>query len=89
MNQADKEMLEDEVALGKAAEHAYTAFIGKFIEEKRIVLFEAFQATPAVQKDDLMEIKRMATTINALDTEIKTIIETGRMATTTLNEETE
>lgn len=71
---------------GSQAEHAYMDFIQPFIQEKKAVLFEAFEALPLTAKEDLMEVKRMTYAINALDDEIRSIINTGKMASKLLSE---
>ena len=80
MNDDQIAHLELERDKGQRAKHAFNNFIQPFVEEKRLVLFEAFQEVSVSNKDDLLEIKRQLMAINALETEIQTIIETGIMA---------
>ena len=79
----------EEIQLGNAAKHAYDNFIGSFIQSKREVLFEAFKAISVTETDALIECKRQLMVIDTLDDEIKTIIETGRLAAISLNENKE
>ena len=80
MREEIRTRLEDEKLQGSRALHAYREFIEPFISEKRLVLFEAFQEVSVTDTDSLVEIKRQLISINALETEIKTIINTGKMA---------
>lgn len=81
--------LVEEQMLGSKAEHSYKQFIAPFIKVKREALFKAFQEVSISNKDDLMEIKRMSMTLNGLETEIQTIIDTGKLATEMLHKEEE
>ena len=60
-------------------------FIKPFIDEKRKVLFEAFQDHTISDPDGLMEIKRMLMSLSVLDAEIVNFIDTGKMASQELN----
>lgn len=77
----EREQCELEQAKGLSAERAYNEFIKPFVEEKRQVLFEAFQTISISESEDLMEVKRMLATVNALELDIISKIETGRLAT--------
>lgn len=74
------EKLQDEMHRGTQAEFAYEHFLKDFFEQKRQILFEAFQNAPYEDVETLKELKRMSTALDALETEINTIIDTGRMA---------
>ena len=80
------DQLENEVIKGDKAKASYDSFIKNFVEAKRIVLFESFRALPLTDVDNLMEVKRMLAAVDTLETEILTIIETGKLATTALNQ---
>jgi len=82
----NKEQLDNERVLGNRAQHAYDQFIKPFIEDKRMTLFHAFQSVRISDTDDLMEIKRMLSAIDALDIEIRTVIDTGKLASESLKE---
>ena len=86
MNDAQLAQLQEEQRKGGAAQHAYDAFIKDFCEQKRMTLFDAFSAIPISNEEGLMEIKRMLYAIDTLETEIMTIIETGRLASESLND---
>ena len=79
--------LQNEQLLGNRAQIAYDQFIHQFIEDKRMSLFMAFSNLALTDTENLMEVKRMLFAIDALDTEILTVIDTGKMASMSLNEE--
>lgn len=79
--------LEYEVANGEKANFAYEHFIKEFIESKREHLFSTFQELPISESEALMEVKRLLSTLNALEVEIKSVIETGQMASIALNKQ--
>ncbi len=83
----DKDKLELEIIVGQKATSAYNGFIKDFIEQRRVILFEAFQNLGVSKQDELIEVKRMLYTLEALDTDIKSIMDTGKMASETLNKE--
>jgi len=89
MNEAETEQLENEQIRGSAAQHAYEQFIKPFVEEKRLVLFNSFCALPLSDDVNLMEVKRMCYAIDTLEQDIMSIIQTGKMANTALNENEE
>ena len=86
MNDAQIAQLQEEQRKGGQAQHAYDTFIKDFCEKKRMTLFEAFSAIPISNENDLMEVKRMLYAIDTLETEITTVIETGKLASQSLNE---
>ena len=81
------EQLSLEQLEGGKAQKAYDDFIGPFIEDKKQTLFQAFCDLPLSDTENLMEVKRMMFAVETLDTEIKTVIQTGEMASHTLNEQ--
>ena len=85
MIDGELDKLENEQIQGNKAKHAYDGFIKPFIEEKKQVLFEAFQDISVTELEQLTEIKRMLNTLEALDIEIKSIIETGDLASKMIN----
>jgi len=80
MNVNQLEQLEQEDRVGRAANNAYESFIGPFMTAKREDLFNVFQQISIEDTDLLQETKRQLLVLNSLDQEIKTIIETGKMA---------
>lgn len=83
--QLDKLSLEQ--LRGGKAQRAYDEFIGPFIQEKKLVLFSSFCDLPLTAEHELMEVKRMMFAIETLEREINNVIETGKMASITLNEQ--
>jgi hypothetical protein len=84
---AQEEQLQNEQLLGGKAQHAYDDFIRAFCNEKRQLLFDSFRQLPLTAELELMEIKRMLTAIDTLEGDILTVINTGKMASMTLNKE--
>lgn len=80
------EQLLNEQLKGGKAQHAYNEFIKDFCAEKQKILWESFRALALTDTENLMEVKRMAFAVDQLETDITTVIETGRLASTTLNE---
>lgn len=89
MDSNERDVLKKEQKVGREAETANKRFIQPFIEEKRLVLFEAFQVESISNVDGLLEIKRQLMAINALEDEIKTKIDTGNMAAKSLADDRE
>jgi len=88
-SEAIQKQLKKESTKGRRAQFAYEGFIRPFTEEKRKVLFEAFQAVSVEFPDQLMEIKRQLMAVEALDHELKVYIETGTLAEYQLNNDQE
>ena len=80
------DQLTNEQVLGKKSKSIYDAYIKDFCEAKRDILFESFRALPLSAEQDLMEVKRMLYAIDTLEEEIVSQIQTGEMASKTLNE---
>jgi len=87
VNEAQRDMLENESNIGRKASSAYENFIGPFMEKKRLDLFSVFQDLSISNIELLSETKRQLTVLNTLDDEIRTIIETGKLASQQLSQE--
>ncbi len=83
--QTDK--LSIEQLLGGKAKKSYDEFIQEFCEGKRLSLFDAFRNLSLTDTENLMEVKRMLYAVDALESDILTVIETGKLASITLNEQ--
>jgi len=83
-NEADQ--LEQEQIIGRRAENAYNLFIEAFVEQKKNQLIESFLECPISNVDLILEIKRTVYVLDTLNTEINTIIQTGKMASQSLNQ---
>lgn len=84
---AEADQLSLEQLVGGRAQVAYDDFIKDFCESKRMSLFTSFRDLALTDTENLMEVKRMLYAIDALETDINTVIETGKMASMTLNEQ--
>ena len=87
MTEDQKVQLSNEQLLGGKAKNSYDDFIQDFCEQKRLAVFQAFRDLPLTDTENLMEIKRMLFAVDALESDILTVIETGKMASITLNEQ--
>ena len=79
------EQLQNEQIKGGQAQHAYDSFIHDFCEKKRMSLFQAFSDLPLSDTENLIEVKRMLYAVDTLETEILTVIDTGKLASEVLN----
>ena len=82
-------ILEEEKALGRKAQQAYDSFIGPFIEGRKQLLFDAFEAVPANDTEQLQNIKLMSLALSSLDSEIIELINSGKMASESLKKNEE
>lgn len=79
------ERLSDEVDLANRAEIAYRSFILPFIKDKKDQLFDAFESASISDTESLKEIKLMSLALSALEAEILSVIDTGKLASEALN----
>ena len=86
MIESEQEQFEHEQLLGNRAQRSYDEFIKPFIEQKRLVLFDAFRQLSLSDETNIMEVKRMLSAVDALETEILTVIETGKLASESLTQ---
>ena len=86
MTEDQKVQLSNEQLLGGKAKTSYDDFIQDFCEQKRLAVFQAFRDLPLTDTENLMEIKRMLFAVDALESDILTVIETGKMASMVLIE---
>ena len=86
MNDKQLEILKQEDYLGTKAETAYNTFIKSFIIGKRQDLFNNFCDASISDTEVLLEAKRLVKVLDQLESEILTVIETGKLARTTLGE---
>ena len=83
----NRDQLEQERSRGNLARHAYENFIQGFVNEKRELLFKAFGDVSVDDTDALKTIKLQLYAIDQLEVDIQTIIDTGKMASTSLDAE--
>jgi hypothetical protein len=81
------EQLTNEQLAGGRAQHAYNEFIKDFCEKKRKILFQNFADLALTDEANIMEVKRMLFAVDTLEADIMTVIETGKMASITLNQQ--
>ena len=87
ITEEQKDKLSTEQFLGGKAQNSYDEFIKDFCEQKRLSLFDSFRNLPLTDAENLMEVKRMLFAVDALETDILTVIDTGKMASITLTEQ--
>lgn len=89
MNDADKEKLLLEVHLSEGAKLAWEQFFAPYFDAKIVELFESFKNYPITDERGIMIIKQQAMALDGLKDELLHHINTGKMATKSLNEEEE
>ena len=72
--------LQAEVAKAGEIEGIMNSYIMPFIEEKRQILFDAFQNVPVANMEALKDIKMQLTAINSLEAHFREFITTGKLA---------
>lgn len=77
--------LNQEIENGKKASKAYNIFLEKFIDDKRAQLYQAFRDTSLEDVNKLTEIKRLDLALASIENEVFSVIETGRLASISLN----
>jgi hypothetical protein len=87
MNKSDAiDKYKEEQEFGRKASLAYNSFIAPFIASKRKILFDNFCNISIANTEALLETKRLITVIDDLETEIMTVIETGKLASQSLED---
>ncbi len=87
LTEKQKDQLSSEQLLGGKAQNSYDSFIQEFCEVKRLSLFDSFRNLPLTDTEHIMEVKRMLFAVDALESDILTVIDTGKMASMTLTEQ--
>lgn len=86
MNSPYIEQFEKERELGNKAEKAYNDFISAFVANKRKALFQNFCDISIEHTEALLESKRLLAVVDNLEDEILNIIQTGKLASKSLEE---
>ena len=86
MNNPYTEQFEKERELGNKAEKAYNDFISAFVANKRKALFQNFCDISIEHTEALLESKRLLAVVDNLEDEILNIIQTGKLASKSLEE---
>jgi len=81
--------LTDEVETANKASYANDQFIKPFINRKKAQLFDAFEAVEANNIEALKELKLMSLALSALEADVNSVIDTGKLASETLNQDNE
>lgn len=87
MDSVQRDQLEQEQVVGKRAKVAYENFIQAFIEQKKAMLLESFTKCATSDVDMILEIKRTLYVLDALELDVKSIVDTGKMASQALYRE--
>jgi len=87
MNPDQHEQCENEVEATREVKQLKSKFLDKFFADKEAQLFEALRQTPIGAIDNLNNIHHQLKSLNALQTEIQTVLNTGHMADIMLAEE--
>lgn len=72
--------LQAEVAKAGEIQGIMDSYMMPFIEEKRQILFDAFQNVPVANVEALKDIKMQLTAINSLEAHFREFITTGKLA---------
>ena len=80
MNETEQDQLEQEVTATKEVKRLKIKFLDKFFEDKEAQIFELFKQTPLGSVDDLNNMHHQLKSLNALQTEVNTVMNTGKMA---------
>lgn len=86
MDLREETQLSVERDLGERAKNAWNGFFKPFFEEKETVLIEAFRACGLRDEEGLVKIKMQFTAIDALRLELLGYMDTGKLASISLNE---
>lgn len=76
--------LQDEISLGGRAQNAYDIYVKQHIEKVRTQLYESF-CSADLSDEEVLQLKRLASAINGLETSILSDIEGAKIATIQLN----
>lgn len=81
MSNPPDDRIVEEIHFGQVAQRANDTFIKAFIAKKRETLYENFLIAKIDQIEELQEVKRIMSVLDAMEDDIETIINTGKMAT--------
>jgi hypothetical protein len=82
---AQLSQLNQEIESGKRASKAYDIFLRQFIDDKREQLYQAFRDNSLEDINKLADIKRLDLALASIENEVFSVIETGRLASISLN----
>jgi len=84
MDEISRSKLLEESAKGRRAEAMYKEFLEPFFKNKEEVLIEAFRKVSVTDSNALTNIRMQFKALDALNDEMKSFIQTGKLASTTL-----
>ena len=84
-----RHLLEVEAQKGEDWQRVWETYLSPFFRDKQQDLFLAFQELSTTDSENLLAIKMQSNALKSLADEFITIIDTGKMARQTLNEENE
>lgn len=84
MDLAEQEQLENEIEATREVKQLKSKFLDKFFEAKKLQIFEAIKELPLGSGDDLTSMHMMLKSIAALESEVNTVMNTGKMASMSL-----
>lgn len=87
MNPSEQEQLENEVEATREVKQLRSKFLDKFFLDKERQLFEAIKDIPIGDGAALENIHHQLKSLNALQVEIQTVMNTGKMANMSLEAE--
>ena len=79
-----EDTLENEIRLGIDAQRAWDTFLAGYFAIKMKAIADAFFAEGATD-DEILELKRVHTALATLEIDVKTHIETGKLASKQLD----
>ena len=86
MDLEEQEQLENEVEATREVKKLKSKFLDKFFKNKERQIFEAMKELPLGSSDDLNTMHMMLKSVAALESEVNTVMNTGKMANMSLAE---
>ena len=74
------EILEDEIVIARDVKRLKDSFLDQFFKDKEQQLFDHFKRIPIGAANDLVELHHQLKSMNALQVEIQSAMDTGKMA---------
>ena len=83
--QTPNEQLKEELYEARVAKRLRNDFLGDFFQDKTDLLFSAFKNTPIGDVETLVSIHHQIKSLEALKSEIDSVITTGKLAQADIN----
>ena len=81
----NKSILEDEVEHARQVSKLKNQYLDTFFKEKEQQIFDYFKQIPLGDKDQLVTVHHQLMSLNALQVELQTAMDTGKMAQISLD----